>query len=62
MSRIDEINAQIQHLGEKIHEYNSAIAELEEAYDYIRQRKEFIEKDFFNPVKSFDMTSVLASS
>lgn len=56
MSRIDEINAMIQSLENQIREYNGIISELEDAYDYISERKTDIEKDFYNPVLSFDMT------
>ena len=56
MSRIDEINAMIQGLENKVREYNGIILELRKAYEYISERKTDIEKDFYDPVYCFDMT------
>ncbi|SFU67428.1 hypothetical protein [Butyrivibrio sp. INlla21] len=56
MSTIDEINEKIRHLKEKIKEYWDKISELEEAYDYISERKTGIENDYYYPANSFDMT------
>lgn len=56
MSRIDEIEAKIRDLENRIREYNGVISELEDVYDYIAERKTDIEKDFYSPVYSFDMT------
>lgn len=56
MSSIDELNDRIQALKERRDELYDKIRELEDAYDYIAQRKANIENNVYKPACTYDMT------
>ena len=56
MSERGDILSRIHHLERKIEEYRNKIAKLEEKRDYLKERKDKVNKDFYEPEKAFDMT------